>query len=314
MLSKVIEDYRKGLISQDDYIAECFKYHRGLADYTELLQMEGAQKIEICTDGVFLKVGRNGNCFYMSLDQRDMCDVPTLILNFGEYETRELDMVMKIVSYLDKDSVIFDIGANLGWYSLNLLSSNSKYRCHAFEPVVETFKRLVGNFEHNGFDISCLHNFGFYKEAAEMKFYYNTEESGASSLANLRENSATVEVECKMRKLDEFVLAENIDRIDFIKCDVEGSELFVYQGGKETIKKFKPIIFSEMLRKWCRKFAYHPNDIILLLRELGYDCYIITEKNSLTKIIEVTEDTVETNYFFMHREKHKRIIEDLCSR
>ena len=80
----------------------------------------------------------------------------------------------------------------------------------------------------------------------------------------MREVKTTQKVECNVRRMDDFVKDENINRIDFIKCDVEGSELFVYQGGIESIDRFKPIVFSEMLRKWSNKFGYHPNDIINL--------------------------------------------------
>ncbi len=102
--------------------------------------------------------------------------------------------------------------------------------------------------------------------------------------------------------------------VDFIKCDVEGSELFVYQGGLETLKKYKPVVFSEMLRKWSAKFGYHPNDIIALFKNIGYQCYVITVDNYLKEITEVTEETVETNYFFLHGEKHGKIREELVLR
>ena len=66
-----------------------------------------------------------------------------------------------------------------------------------------------------------------------------------------------------------------------------------------------------MLRKWSAKFGYHPNDIINFMKEIGYQCYTITDNYKLRKIEEVTEKTVETNYFFLHKEKHTEIIEQL---
>lgn len=311
-MDKLIEDYRKGLMSEDDFLTESFKYHRELENYTKLLCGGNVKKIEICPEGVFLQIHINGKKFYMKLNQGDICDIPALVLNFGEFETQELDMVMKIMSYLKKDGVFFDVGANLGWYSLILHSWNSDYRCYSFEPVKETFDKMVVNFKRNGFDTSRCYNFGLYKESTDINFYFNTEESGASSLANLRENAGTIAVVCKMKTMDDFVKEEGIDGLDFIKCDVEGSELFVYQGGRETIEKYKPVVFSEMLRKWCRKFEYHPNDIIAMFRTMDYECFVITANNNLARIEEVTEETVETNYFFLHKGKHKKIIEELA--
>ena len=78
---------------------------------------------------------------------------------------------------------------------------------------------------------------------------------------------------------------------------MEGAEKLVYEGGLKTLEEHKPIIYSEMLRKWSAKFNYHPNDIINMLKTIGYECYAISDK-TYRKIEEVTEDTVETNYIF----------------
>ena len=93
--------------------------------------------------------------------------------------------------------------------------------------------------------------------------------------------------------------------IDLIKCDVEGAELFVFKGGIETLKKDKPIIFSEMLRKWSKQFGYHPDDIIKLLADIGYHCYgYINDK--IEKIDFVTPELETTNFFFFQKTKHKK--------
>ena len=84
----------------------------------------------------------------------------------------------------------------------------------------------------------------------------------------------------------------------------------MYKGAIESIKEFKPVVFSEMLRKWCAKFEYHPNDIINLFREIDYKCFIIKDRK-LEEIKIVDEDTIETNYFFLHIDNHKHIIEEL---
>lgn len=70
-----------------------------------------------------------------------------------------------------------------------------------------------------------------------------------------------------------------------------------------------------MLRKWSKKFDYHPNDIIDLLKSVGYSCYAI-EENSLGYISQVTDDTMETNFLFLDesKERHKNIIDKLLKR
>jgi hypothetical protein len=62
-----------------------------------------------------------------------------------------------------------------------------------------------------------------------------------------------------------------------------------------------------MLRKWAAKFDYHPNDIINYFKNLGYNCFI-TKNKKLSLIEFVNDNTIETNFFFMHPEKHKDYI------
>jgi len=91
--------------------------------------------------------------------------------------------------------------------------------------------------------------------------------------------------ECNVKTLDDFINKKKI-KIDFIKCDVEGAELFVFLGAKKVLLEHKPIIFCEMLRKWCKKFKYHPNEIILLFYKLGYKCFYINNSNNQKILVE----------------------------
>lgn len=94
--------------------------------------------------------------------------------------------------------------------------------------------------------------------------------------------------------------------VDLVKCDVEGAELHVFEGGVSTFAKDRPVIFTEMLRKWCSKFHYHPNAIISLLKGIGYQCYAINA-SGLVECPEVTDQTAETNFLFLHAEKESHL-------
>ena len=66
-----------------------------------------------------------------------------------------------------------------------------------------------------------------------------------------------------------------------------------------------------MLRKWTKKFHYHPNEIIDLLKNIGYGCFKITQGCLLNEVFEINENTIETNFVFLHKEKHNSLIFDL---
>ena len=73
-------------------------------------------------------------------------------------------------------------------------------------------------------------NFGFSNSSGEFTFYYYPEGSGNASSANLTGRDDIEEFQCKARTLDDYT-AETHARVDFIKCDVEGAELLVFQAG-----------------------------------------------------------------------------------
>lgn len=306
-ISKLRRQFEEGSLSRDDYREKMFACYRELRNFQELLGK--GVKLEISGKEVVLEVDADTeHPIKMELREKDVTSVPALLLTHGSYEAEETNMV-KLLFSVGKFTNFFDIGANIGWYSLNLARGGVK--CYAFEPSASNYASLVRNYELNHWDTGLLYNFGFYKENKIMKFYYDEAATGASSMVNLRGTETTKEVEVQMQRLDDFVSENKITGMDFIKCDVEGAELFVFEGGKNALQKFKPVVFCEMLRKWSAKYNYHPNDIIALYRGLGYSCYVIAGEG-LKEIAEVNDETVETNFFFLHREKHEEIIRKLA--
>ena len=109
-------------------------------------------------------------------------------------------------------------------------------------------------------------------------------------------------VACQLTTLDSFVKENGIDKIDFIKIDVEGNEKFVLEGGKETLEKYRPLVYTELLRKHAKRFGYHPNDVIDFMKRFMLPKNT-TEKMDFSadvKEVDRTEETTEeTNFFFL---------------
>lgn len=307
MIKELIEQFEKKQIDAKQYGKKMFEIYEMLIECSDVLKNSKVEKIEILEDNVVFIIKKNNNYIKMKMYPLDSAAVPATIMSFGDYESEELDMVIKLLKMIDEDCVVFDVGSNLGWYTLNIFKDSPKRKLYAFEPIEDTYNKLVENLRINETENVFSFNIGFYNKNAELDFFYDITASGASSLVDLRQINTTKLVKCSFQKMDDFVESNHIDRLDFIKCDVEGAELFVYKGGINSIERYKPIIFSEMLRKWSAKFNYHPNDIIKLLKNIGYNCYIIN-KSKLKRIIKVNEATIETNYFFLHKDKHREII------
>jgi len=184
-------------------------------------------------------------------------------------------------------------------------------KIYAFEPIPYTYNYLEKHLELNNIKKVSAFNIGLSDSIEEETFYWTSEENGSASMENIQKRASINEVKCKVTTLDHF-MKNRRNTIDLIKCDVEGAELLVFKGAIETLKKSKPIIYSEMLRKWSKKFGYHPDGIINFLADIGYHCCAYID-SKIEKINSVSPELKTTNFFFFHKEKHKRTINSLYS-
>lgn len=290
----------------------CDIINRYTKELKEILNENIIEKIEFSAEGSYMTLNKEHFGIKMSFNADDYEDVPYSVMAGKDFEKEEMKIVKKVLSYLPENAVCFDVSANIGWYTLHIKKEHPKMEVYSFEPSPITYERLCNNMLLNGLSKEKCVNAGFFTEDGEMEFYYDPNGSGASSLVNLRERESVRKIVVSMTAMDKWREINQVDGLEFIKCDVEGAELFVYQGGLETIKRYKPVIFSEMLRKWSAKFGYHPNDIIQLLADVGYKCFVIGADDTLKSFGLVDEETVETNYFFLHSEKHANMIQKLC--
>jgi hypothetical protein len=79
--------------------------------------------------------------------------------------------------------------------------------------------------------------------------------------------------------------SEMPSRCDIIKIDVEGAELLAFEGGKRTLKQFRPLIIFEMQPALAKNIGVLPDGAWRLLGDLGYEFYRWNE-GKLIPIIE----------------------------
>ena len=301
-INDIKSKFHEGTYTKPHFLDLMFEKHKVLFEYSEELNNTGIAQINISDEGVEF-VTREHNLKFLC-PTLDRGIAPVGMFNLGTYEKEEIDMCLSLIRQGDN---IFDVGANVGWFSLIIAKNKQDVSLFSFEPIPATFKCFETNLNKNDINTVSRYNFGFYSENTSLTFFYDSECSGKTSAVNLAEKEVN-EIVCELKTLDTFVSSEKIEKIDFIKCDVEGAEYFVFQGGYESLCKFKPIIFSEMLRKWSAKFDYHPNDIIQYLGKIGYLCFTV-QGDKLKSFVEMNEDTLETNFIFLHTEKHAHLIE-----
>lgn len=130
--------------------------------------------------------------------------------------------------------VVFDVGANVGEWTDLALAINGSAEIHCFEPSGATFRRLSSR----GYPSNVrLHPFGLGAEASERTLYVFEEGSGGNSL--YRRDGVSTRQESKeavrLRTVDAHCGDSQIERVDFMKIDVEGHELSVLQGAERML-------------------------------------------------------------------------------
>jgi FkbM family methyltransferase len=294
-LQQIEQSYSEGRITKPDYIRQMYGYHEKLFAYRPFLAGKNVERITITADDVLVTTKEGVT---MICNPGDWRITPVEILNFGEYEKTETSLLL---SFLTPASVVLDIGANTGWYCITFGRAVPNGKVLAFEPIPQTLSWLKKNLHLNGIGNVRIFEHGLSDEEKELVFYFHPRVSGATSARNLLEEDEKLEVRAAVRRMDDVLAAEPV--IDLIKCDVEGAEIFALRGGSETIRRTRPVLFVEMLRKWTAKYGYHPNEIIGLLAEAGYCCYAV-HRGSLHPFDRMDESTVATNFFFLHRDRH----------
>ncbi|MEU4763377.1 FkbM family methyltransferase [Actinosynnema sp. NPDC023794] len=122
--------------------------------------------------------------------------------------------------------------------------------------------------------------------------------AGADGLGSNAEFAEHLEVLVRTDTLDRFRAANAIDRVDFVKADVEGAELRVLQGGEETIERFRPKLLLEIEERHVSRFGYRARDVQDWLAERGYRMH--AWHRDTWRQVDRIDDRVR-NYLFVAR-------------
>jgi FkbM family methyltransferase len=296
--SDLRQQYLRGELDKHEYARRISEHHLTLSDLSSMLVGSDIARIELSPTGVTF-VSRFGGARF-PCDPADRGLPPVVALNFGSYEAKDFAMLLALVP---RGATFVDIGANIGWYSIHVAVADPTSRVIAVEPIPSSFQWLSAAVSANGLPNVKLVNAAVGDAPGEMTLYVDATISGAASAAPSTGAAGLDPIWSSVVTIDQLV-AEGQGAVDVLKLDIEGGELFALRGATAVLTRQRPIVFCEMLRKLARPFGYHPNDIIGLMTEHGYDCFR-TEGGRLVKFELMDEDTVETNFYFLHREKHE---------
>jgi FkbM family methyltransferase len=221
----------------------------------------------------------------------------------GFYEPNEFSFLNRI---LRPGMVFIDIGANLGLYSLfasTLVGEEGTVL--AIEPSEREFQRLKMNAELNhGRNIRLL-QIGLSNESSERNLRIADEvHSGHNTFGHFAYTGVQQEGQqrARVQRLDDLVRKEGYKRVDVIKIDAEGHELFVLQGAVETIKQFKPTLFVELFDRSLSLQGCTSDQVWDFLIQMGYQIYQFDAVTGLPVLAEKKQGYQE-NIVAIHRDR-----------
>ncbi|TXF75018.1 FkbM family methyltransferase [Chryseobacterium sp.] len=215
--------------------------------------------------------------------------------NFSERNV-EPELVW-IKNYLNKKSVILDIGANAGSFLYQLEKKLDNDNIFAFEPNQKLYRRLRRIFPKMNilpFAISDENKTAEFKIPVINGKALNTRGTLKTSFKETGEHT-NVTHQVKVIKLDDWAGIDNLTRLDFIKIDVEGNEMHTLKGAVNTIIKFRPTLMVEMEQR------HHEEKIlnfILQVEKWGYDAQFLNRETfQLEKLTETIIEQQANNEF-----------------
>lgn len=214
-----------------------------------------------------------GNMF---VNRNDINQTNALLKTGEAVDGLKVDFAVRVCSASAENSIALDIGANFGTYSLAMAKAleGKGGKVYSFEAQRIIFYMLCGSIVVNSIE-NCFPYFncvGNSNEPVDIpKFnYWESMNFGSIEFGEGQQSEPLSQQRGEStEKVPQISIDElNLERIVYMKIDVEGMELSVLNGALKSIETSKPVIQIEVLKT-------NPRNIVNFLRPFGYKIYII---------------------------------------
>jgi FkbM family methyltransferase len=184
--------------------------------------------------------------------------------------------------------VVLDIGANIGAHTLHLARAvGNAGRVYAFEPTVYAFDKLQRNLALNP-DIASrvtveqimLTDYPDVEIEADVYSSWplsNDDEVHTRHLGRAESISGS-----RTERLDDYLKKTGVERVDFIKLDVDGFECHVLGGSLSTLQNFRPVILMEVAPYVLVERGRSLTELLNIMKEFKYKFYDLDGKTPLS--------------------------------
>jgi FkbM family methyltransferase len=215
------------------------------------------------------------------LARNDVCGDAIFAGGFEEAERRFVE------DYLKAGMTVLDIGAHGGYYTL--LASRKvgrRGRVIAFEPSPRERQRLYQHLRINRCSNVLVERAAVSSYEGEAEFFFvDGRDTGCNSLRPPVVADSIRTLPVPVVTLDSALERLAIDRVDFLKMDVEGGELEVLKGAIKLLSQsYRPLILCEVADVRTAPWGYKAREIILFLVDLNYSWFLPLPERKLRAI------------------------------
>jgi FkbM family methyltransferase len=194
-----------------------------------------------------------------------------LLYYFGTFEPECLAAMHRIVKPGD---TVLDVGANVGLFTLEAsLLVGAAGRVIAIEPMPEHASAVLNSARYNG-----MTNVEVISVAAGDRLGHailTLPRNTNYGMFTLGDVAGDVSFTVPVRRIDDIVAEREVKSVDFIKMDIEGSELNALIGAEQTLRNFHPTILIELDEAHLAACKTSSREVKSFLKSLGYREFLL---------------------------------------
>ena len=223
---------------------------------------KGTILLRICPKNVEVGISLFGYSFRCDLSEHIQRSI--FLFNYDEYAELFIRKILK------PGDTFLDIGANVGFYTLLAASIvGDTGQVIAIEPNPKIYSKLINTIKVNNIKNVLSLNIALGRDKGYLNLYSSPEAGNDSATMIAHDASAIIKVE--VLSLDEIASIHNIDKINYLKIDVDGFEPDVFVGAKTLLAEGRiDAIQSEFCDYWLRENSSSPEMLHDFLTGSGF--------------------------------------------
>ncbi len=187
------------------------------------------------------------------------------------------DLIPLFAPFVPPDAVVLDVGAHAGQFAKLFAAMAPRGRVFAFEPSAYARSVLAPAMAVGGRGRVEIVPVGLSDRPGELVLHTPIKRRGGLGYGTAHlggaGEGALVDQSVALTTLDAFAEARGLERLDFVKMDIEGWELRALTGGRRTLARFQPTLYLEIDAAMLARAGDDPPSLFAWLRALGYRAY-----------------------------------------